>query len=575
MNFVFVFGVVWFIRTAKAILFWFYLWQLKEYHIGRFLDHFRTTKGQRVFCNFLFGAKLMLAGAFFVLPSQFATALFILYALEALKAIFGIARGAVAKPVFTAKIIVLVAVAFAAAASTLAALFLTLADLPALFAFGLLMFDIFAPVIVSGIVLALQPFIALGRKRVIAKARNARKAFNGLTVVGITGSYGKTSTKEFLAAILSEKFKVLKTKEHQNSEVGVAECVLRELKPGHDIFIAEMGAYGRGGIKLICDMVKPEIGILTGINEQHTATFGSQENIIKTKFELIDALPEDGVAVVNWDNEYIAKNLNLKAKSYSEKLKIIRYSVRRREDIWAENIKVEKECITFNAFSKDGDNAEFWINALGAHYVPNLLAAAACAKELGMTMTEIAEQCKKITPELAGMTLKKGIGGVNIIDATYSANPDGVISHLEYLKVWPGRKIIIMPCLIELGSASKKAHQGIGRKIGEVCDLAIVTTRERFNDIKTGALGAPPSPRLRRASGMQEENILFLEKPKEILLKDLIAKIQRSFTEKELQKLEQDITNSNISGKSSLLNQIKQRREMLEEFQNSLNNLYK
>jgi len=126
-----------------------------------------------------------------------------------------------------------------------------------------------------------------------------------------------------------------------------------------------------------------------------------------------------------------------------------------------------------------------------------------------MTLEEISKACRKIKPRQGGMQLKKGIDGLNVIDATYSANPNGVISHLEYLKIWPGKKIIVMPCLIELGPASIGIHQRIGDKIGQVCDLAIITTKERFKEIKEGAV----------AKEMKTENILFVENPKEILEK--------------------------------------------------------
>ena len=144
-------------------------------------------------------------------------------------------------------------------------------------------------ILIPLLILSFQIPSALWRKNLINKAKQKRLKFKNLLVIGITGSYGKTSTKEFLATILSEKYKVLKTKEHQNSEVGVSQCILNDLKPEHEIFVCEMAAYNRGGIKLLCDIVKPKIGILTGINEQHMATFGSQENIIKTKYELIES----------------------------------------------------------------------------------------------------------------------------------------------------------------------------------------------------------------------------------------------------------------------------------------------
>ena len=261
-----------------------------------------------------------------------------------------------------------------------------------------------------------------------------------------------------------------------------------------------MGAYNRGGIKLLCDIAKPKVGILTGINEQHMATFGSQDNIIQTKFELVQALPEDGLIILN-DSDPKIKNEKLKMKNYNPKLKNIKlYSITEKEDIWADNIKVEKESVFFRVSSKDGDSVDFRVNLIGGHNVLNILGAAAAAKELGMNLEEIAKACEKIEPRQSGTQIKRGVEGLNIIDATYSANPSGIISHLEYLKTWHGKKIIVMPCLIELGPASKEVHERIGKKIGEVCDLAIITTKDRFKEIKEEAGG----------------KAVFIESPREI-----------------------------------------------------------
>lgn len=507
MIFLYTLVILWFSRTARHILFWLYLWQLKEYHIGRFLDHFRTAKGKQIFLNPLFGAKVFLFFWFFISREFFLRILFFLYLFETGKAAWDFFKKTFLKPVFTPKILILTGAGLLTESALLVFIFLNTLGY---FGLGLLGLDIFGPFIISAIVLLLQPFAVLGRARIIQKAKQKRSAIKNLLVIGVTGSYGKTSTKEFLAAILSEKFKVCKTKAHQNSEVGVSQCILQDLKPEHEILIVEMGAYGKGGIKLLCDITKPNIGIVTGVNEQHLALFGSMENILSAEGggELMESLQKDGIVILNWDNDKI-KNQKLNIKNTNQKLKIIKYSTKSQEDLWAEDITVEKEYVSFRGVARDNDVAQFKVNVLGAHYVSNLLAAAACAKELGMTMIEIAEQCKKITSNMAGMTLKKGVSGVNIIDATYSANPDGVIAHLEYLKVWEGRKAIIMPCLIELGKASREVHRRIGKKIGEVCDLAIITTKERFNDIKLGAM----------ETGMEEESILFLENPKEIFEK--------------------------------------------------------
>lgn len=417
-----------FLIFLKLFLFWLWLWQLKEYHLGRFSAHF--GEGQA-------GKKII--SSFWRLKY----------------------------PKFTKKIITIFLTGFLSA--------LLLASRGHYFVIYFLI--IVVP-------LFFQFLTLLWRQGYLKKARIKREQFKNLLVIGVTGSYGKTSTKEFLYEILVEKFgvdKVLKTKAHQNSEMGIAGCVLNELKPGHEIFIVEMGAYNRGGIKLLCDMAKPKIGILTGINEQHMATFGSLDNTIKAKYELIESLPSDGTAFFNGNNKY-CRDLHEKTK-----IKKVLY----------------------------GQNAKFFGEE-------NILGAMVVAKELGLSDEEIQVAVKKIENKFPGIKVKEGINGLKIIDATYSANPDGVIANLEYLKTLrqaQGKLIIVMPCLIELGSASAEIHRKIGRKIAEVCDpvgdasrpyragLAIITTKDRFKELKEGFLG----------EGGKEEHILFLESPKEIL----------------------------------------------------------
>jgi len=538
----FLLSTLWFIRETKAILFWLYLWQLKEYHIGRFLDHFRTGKGKQLIFNKLLIFKIFLILIFLcgfflfsfkVLPPPvfsenliFIFKLFvgipflvlILYIFEAVHVSFVFFQRKLKRPVWTLKTIFLISVAVILEILFVFALFLYLRDEWGqinftLGTFYLLLFDILTPVITSAIVLIFQPLAVLGRNQIIRKAIKKREQFKDLLVIGITGSYGKTSTKEFLATILSEKFKVLKTAEHQNSEVGISQCILNDLKPEHQIFVVEMGAYNRGGIKLLCDIARPKIGVITGINEQHLSTFGSLENIIKGKYELIESLPEDGLSIFNGDNEYcfeLYKKTLIKKRVYSLQSSISGLP----SDIWAYNIRAEKDFITFKMTAGD-EMVDFRVSLLGSHNISNILAAVCCARELGMTLEEISRACQKIESWQSGIQLKRGrhpptvLHGINIFDATYSANPDGVISHLEYLKIWPGKKVIIMPCLIELGSSSKEVHRRIGEKIGEVCNLAIITTKERFEEIKEGAIGR----------GMNSENILFIENPKKIFEK--------------------------------------------------------
>jgi UDP-N-acetylmuramoyl-tripeptide--D-alanyl-D-alanine ligase len=485
MKLFYFFSTFWFFRQIKSILFWLYLWQLKEYHIGRFIDHFRTEKGKRIFLNKTFLWKIVFLLFFIFAPTLRLTLFWLilfLYFLEFLKFLYDFSKKQILKPIFTSKIVFLFSFNFLFTLFYLFALFQNKEFL----IFWLLIFDILSPAIFSGIVLIFQPITFLLRTTVIQKAKKKREKFKDLLVIGICGSYGKTSTKEFLATILEEKFpgKVLKTKEHQNSEIGISKCILEDLKESHKIFVVEMGAYNKGGIKLLCDIVKPKIGIITGVNEQHLATFGSMENLISAEGgkELIESLQEDGLVIFNGENEILRK-------IYQEtriKKRIVGIS-KKEFDLWAGNIKVKKEVLFFQTFTKEGEMADFNLNLIGAQNIQNLLLAICAAKELGMSLKEISRAAKKIRKEQSGVRLIKTKDGFNVIDATYSANPDSVISHLEYLKVWPGKRAIIMPCLIELGPASKEIHKKIGEKIYEVCDLAIIVTRDRFKEIKEGA----------------------------------------------------------------------------------------
>ncbi len=496
---IFALSFFWLIRETKAILFWLYLWQLKEYRVPRLLAHFQTAKGKELLLSKLIYLKFFLVlvilssfiSGFFENIPEFLTRpsflllyfviifgiLFFLYVAESLKALKDFFGKKLKVPILTKKILCLILTGLIIEILFLFILFkgmifvyqmnvvymypkLIIGD--SFYPLGLLVFDILTPLVVSIIVFLFQPLAILWRNQIIKKAKKKREKFKNLLVIGITGSYGKTSTKEFLATILSEKFKVLKTKEHQNTEVGVPQCILNDLKPEHEIFICEMGAYKRGEIKLLCDITKPKIGILTGINEQHLAIFGSQENIIKGKYELIESLPEDGIAFFNEKDKYC---VDLYKKTKIKKFLYGQETVQKGEE--------------------------------------NILGAMAVAQKLGMSQEEISKSCEKIKNKFGGIQFKNGINELNILDATYSANPNSVIAHLEYIKTWPGKKVIIMPCLIELGSTSKEIHQRIGKKIAEVCDLAIIITKDRFEEIKKEA----------------GKKVIFLENSKEIFEK--------------------------------------------------------
>lgn len=451
--------VLWFLVFTKLLLFWLWLWQLKDYHWGRFRAHFETQAAKKIFSGFWrmkypkFTKKiisLVLAGLLLG-----TCILGLVIALSVKTAPFRgceLSLGSCERTITNEKLY-----------------------------YGLLLlFIVLEPIIISLLVLLFQIPTVVWRNWLLAKAQQKREKFKNLIVIGITGSYGKTSTKEFLDTILREKFgdKVLKTKEHINAEIGIAQTILKELNENHKIFIAEIGAYERGKIKEVCEMLQPKIGILTGINEQHMSTFGSQENIIKAKYELIESLPPNGLVIFNGSNKH-CENLYHKTT-------------------------IPKKLVppATNTFPTIVENVLPWERE-------NVLMAVAAAEALVTTKEEINRAVGKLkSPFQVKRVRLEGGQEINVIDSTYSVNSDGVIKHLDYLKKkWPAaKKIIVMPCLIELGRASKEVHYRIGQKIGKVCDLAIITTKDRFKEIKQGALNV----------GMKGERVLLLERPKGI-----------------------------------------------------------
>ncbi len=492
--------IFWIVRTIKSILFWLYLWQLKNYHIGRFIDHFKTYQGKKLILNWLLLFKATLLPLIFIQP-LFAWIILPIYVAESLAFSLNIVKKNLRKPVFTFKAIFLTLIIFA----------IIIVYAYAIYAFNLvtillLLFDILTPIIVSAIVLLVQPFFVLIRKIKLKKATNKIASFKNLKVIAITGSYGKTATKEFLTTILSSKFTILSTPDHKNSEIGIAQTILNNLQEKHQIFIVEMGAYNKGGIKLLCDIVRPNIGIVTGVNSQHLATFGSMENLLSAEggIEMAEALPKGGLIIINGDNNYcmdLYKNIykinpNIKKKIYSTNKQKI------NADIITEDIIVSKDSVTFIARDKEKEMAQFKVATLGRHQVQNLLASILTAKQLGMNFSEISDACQNIKSIQSGANLTTGIYGIDIIDSSYSSNPDGVIADLDYLNTFVGKKVIIMPCLIELGRQSAQVHYKIGKKIAKVCDLAIITTKDKFAEIKKGAM----------ENGMTDKQVLLCDK---------------------------------------------------------------
>lgn len=325
------------------------------------------------------------------------------------------------------------------------------------------------------------PIEKLVHRHFRVKAIKKLKSMNNLDVVGITGSYGKTSSKNILNDILSIKFDSFKTPKNYNTPIGLILSINNYLDKFSTIFIAEMGAFKVGEIKDCCDLVHPKYGILTKIGTAHLVSFGSQENIQKGKFELIESLPSDGAAVLNGDDPL---QLSYTIKSNCKKLWI---GIENHDvDLYATNIKLTNKGMTFDCKFRDDDNLyPFETKLLGNANIYNILAGVMLGKHLGMSIQELQRGVKKVQTIEHRLELKK-YGDINIIDDAYNSNPVGSKMALDVLNLMPGKKIVVTPGMIELGDQQHELNKKFGEYISEVADEVILVGETQTKPIYEG-----------------------------------------------------------------------------------------
>lgn len=290
-----------------------------------------------------------------------------------------------------------------------------------------------------------------------------------IPVIGITGSNGKTTTKDLTAAVLSGKWNVLKTQANFNNEIGLPMTLL-QLNKSYDVAVVEMGMRGLGQIKLLTDIAKPTIGVITNVGETHMELLGSIENIAKAKSEMAQAIEIDGKVVLNADDEHVAKMHEV------TKARPIYFGINHAADVKAFNVKTVGEGKTeFDAFI--GENmAHFTLNMLGIHNVYNCLAALAVGYACGLTIEEMQKGLASFKPTAMRFEYKK-VGDFNVINDAYNASPMSTKAALSNLaKVTDGRKILVMGDMFELGSVEVKAHEDIAVQAKEA-GVSIIVTR--------------------------------------------------------------------------------------------------
>lgn len=361
---------------------------------------------------------------------------------------------------------------------------------------------LFTPIVIiltHYILLPLEIFIKfIYKKRAVKKLRSKK-----LIKIGITGSYGKTSTKNILAQILEKEFKVCLTPANYNTEMGVTKTILSKLDD-EDVFIAEMGARHRGDIKALAEMVEPDYAILTTIGEQHIETFGSLGAIEETKNELTLFMKKDGVVFFSGDSK---SNLKLYEKCSKEKY----LTNSEKGYAFAKDIKCTQTGSEFTLVIGE-EEAKVKTRLLGKFNINNIVTASALSRYLGVSMRDIASAIRNLEPTPHRLELIKN-SYFSILDDSYNSNLVGAKEALNVLSNFKGRKIVVTPGFVEMGEESSKANFTLGTWIADVADYILIMNETNKNYLLSGAI----------SHNFNQRNIFFASSRKEQT--DIIAKL--------------------------------------------------
>ena len=333
------------------------------------------------------------------------------------------------------------------------------------------------------------------------------KTFN----ICVTGSNGKTTTKEIIAHILSQEFPLLKTSGNYNNEIGIPLTLL-QLDKSHKLLVAEMGMRGLGEIKILTNFIPPDLAVITNVGEAHIGLLGSKNNIFKAKTELLQSLDKEGITILNRDDPYFFKM----SKIVKDK-KLYTFGIENKSDIMACNVRMESDKgMRFTLEVQNGKSREIYFPLLGRHNIYNALAAAAAAFALGIELDLIEKGLSSFKPLDLHMQFSNFYNGIKIINDSYNASPLSVKSALETLAevAQKNRKIAILGDMLELGRKADFYHREIGKEVAKLSIDTLITVGQG------GKIIAQSS----KEEGMAEERIFSFEKnEKKNLSKKLLS----------------------------------------------------
>ncbi|MBN1452489.1 MAG: UDP-N-acetylmuramoyl-tripeptide--D-alanyl-D-alanine ligase [Anaerolineales bacterium] len=319
-----------------------------------------------------------------------------------------------------------------------------------------------------------------------------------IRVVGITGSVGKSTTKEMIAEVLSQRYRTLKSPGNLNNEIGLPLSILK-LSSGYQRAVLEMGFYVPGEIAFLCDIALPQVGVVTNIGTVHAERAGSQEAIAQGKSELVQALPKDGVAILNFDDPWVRK---MEEKTRAQ---VFFYGLSSESDLWADNVEGQGlEGIRFRLHYKR-ETLHVRVPLIGRHSVHTALRATAVGLVEGLTWQEIFDGLNQGHTQLRLVAVRSKTGAL-LLDDTYNASPESMLAALNLLDELDGRKIAVLGDMLELGQYERQGHEMVGLRAAQVADT-LLTLGTRAHVIAEAA----------RRSGMRKSSILEFDELEPII----------------------------------------------------------
>jgi UDP-N-acetylmuramoyl-tripeptide--D-alanyl-D-alanine ligase len=361
-------------------------------------------------------------------------------------------------------------------------------------------YDVAAWALATLVVFALTPCILVAADVLLAPVqravndryeRAARRRLGHVAplVVGVTGSFGKTSTKFAIAGLLGGGREVLATPGSYNTPMGVVRTINERLQETHRYLVVELGAYGVGEIATLCELVRPRVGVLTAIGPAHLERFGSLAAVRRAKYELIESLPRDGVAVMNVDDPEVRALADA-----TDHVAVVRYGLdpTGRPDVTAEGVTVGRDGTSLRIVDRrSGGVLGVTTRLLGKHALDHVLAAVGAALAVGRRLDDLGAAIAALRAVPHRLEIIEGTGGVTVIDDAYNSNPQGAEAALEVLAQMPARRrVVVTPGIVELGELQFDANRRLGQSAAAVADVVVFVAPLNRTALVEGARAA-------------------------------------------------------------------------------------